>query len=274
MHNVLLDRRNMMIGGVLAAVLSGCVRSAKSIAGDWGTAGANRAPIDHDRWDHLLQTYATRGADGVNRFAYGAVTAGDRAILKSYLAALQALRPQDHVRDEQFAYWINLYNAATVDLIVDAYPVKSIRDLGFASLGPWRKKILTVNGQRLSLDDIEHGILRPIWRDVRIHYAVNCASIGCPNLALKAYRANMLQAMLDEAARDFVNHPRAFASANGKLRASSIYQWYQSDWGSAADVIAHARNYAAPATDAVLNASTAIDSYAYDWSLNDAAGPR
>jgi hypothetical protein len=147
------------------------------------------------------------GADGVNRFAYGTVTQEDQAALKAYLGTLRALRPQDYNRDEQFAYWANLYNAATVDLIIKAYPVKSIRDLGFASLGPWRKIILTVNGKALSLDDIEHGILRPIWRDVRIHYAVNCASIGCPNLALKAYRAAVLNDMLEEAARDYICSP-------------------------------------------------------------------
>jgi hypothetical protein len=264
-----LNRRNLLTGGAAMLALGGCVRSAKSISGDWGSVAASSARIDHGPWDRLLGIYAKRGADGINRFAYGAVTSSDRAALKAYLGALQAIRPQEYGRDEQFAYWVNLYNAATVDLIVDAYPVKSIRDLGFVSLGPWRRKILTINGQRLSLDDVEHGILRPIWKDVRIHYAVNCASVGCPNLALKAYRADILEAMLETAARDYVNHPRGFSSADGKLTASSIYQWYQSDWGSVDEVIAHALKYADAKTTDALNGAFKIDYYAYDWSLND-----
>jgi hypothetical protein len=264
----LLNRRNLLFGAS-AIMLTGCVRSAKSIGSDWTIVSENGVQIDHDPWDGLLSAYAKRGADGINRFAYGTVTPADRAALKAYLAALQSLRPRDYGRNEQFAYWVNLYNAATVDLIIDVYPVKSIRELGFAGLGPWRKKILAVNERKLSLDDIEHGILRPIWKDVRIHYAVNCASIGCPNLALKAYRADALETMLEEAARDYVNHPRGFAFANGKITASSIYQWYRADWGTERDVISHAVKYAASGTLAFLRSAEAINSYGYDWSLND-----
>jgi hypothetical protein len=265
-----LNRRTLIVGGASALMLGGCVRSAKNIGGNWNIAGAGNARIDHDAWDRILNLYAQRNDDGVNRFAYGAITQSDRAALKTYLKMLQAVRPQDFGRDEQFAYWVNLYNAATVNLIVDAYPVKTIRDLGFATSGPWRKKILMVNGERLSLDDVEHGILRPVWKDVRIHYAVNCASIGCPNLALKAYRAETLETMLEQAARDYINHPRGFALTNGKLTASSIFKWYQSDWGSEANILAHARTYASAVTAKYLNAAVSIDDYAYDWALNDA----
>jgi Protein of unknown function, DUF547 len=270
-HRASLNRRTLIMGGASALMLGGCVRSAKTIGGNWGVVGTGKARIDHDAWDRILTLYARRNDDGVNRFAYSAVSQADRAALKTYLKALQAVRPQDYARDEQFAYWVNLYNAATVDLIVDAYPVKSIRDLGFATSGPWRKKILMVNGERLSLDDVEHGILRPVWKDVRIHYAVNCASIGCPNLALKAYRAETLETMLEQAARDYINHARGFAMTNGQLTASSIFKWYQSDWGSEAGVLNHAQKYANPATAAFLNAAGSIDNYTYDWALNDAA---
>ncbi len=146
---------------------------------------ANPAAIDHSPWQGLLDAYLdTRHPSGVHRFAYAAVRSADRAVLRAYLAALQALDPRRYSRPEQEAYWINLYNALTVDLVLAHYPVKSIREIGGGWLlrGPWDDAIAKVAGRALSLNDIEHGVLRPIWRDPRIHYAVNCASIGCPNL--------------------------------------------------------------------------------------------
>ncbi len=170
------------------------------------------------------------------------------------------------------AFWINLYNAATVDIVLDAWPITDIRKIDSPILrrGPWDRKAFMVKGQRLSLNDIEHRILRPIWRDVRIHYAVNCASLGCPNLASTPYRPETLQGMLDAAARAYVNHPRGFSRSGGKLVASSIYNWYQSDWGNEAAVLAHARKYASPKTAMMLGQATRIDDYRYDWSVNSA----
>ena len=122
-------------------------------------------------------------------FDYAAVTQADRTALKTYLKDLQAVRVTTLPRRAQMPFWINLYNALTVEVILDNYPVKSIRDIksGLFSSGPWSTELVRVEGHDLSLDDIEHEILRPIWKDKRIHYAVNCASIGCPNLAAKAY---------------------------------------------------------------------------------------
>ncbi len=182
---------------------------------------------------------------------------------------MQAIDITQYPRDEQFAYWVNLYNAATVDVIIDNYPLESIRDIGLIGQGPWKDKILTVSGKPLSLDDIEHGILRPIWKDVRIHYAVNCASIGCPNLANRAYTGQALEEMLDEAATAYINHPRGFARVEGKLVASSIYDWYGSDWGEQSDILQHARRYATPQTLEMLRDATTIDEFGYDWSLNE-----
>ncbi|MGH2576750.1 MAG: DUF547 domain-containing protein [Actinomycetota bacterium] len=157
---------------------------------------ANPAAIDHSPWQRLLDGYLdTRHPSGVHRFAYAAVRSADRAVLRAYLAALQGLDPRRYSRPEQEAYWINLYNALTVDLVLAHYPVKSIREIGGGWLvrGPWDDAIAKVAGRALSLNDIEHGVLRPIWRDPRIHYAVNCASIGCPNLAGRAYTRENLE---------------------------------------------------------------------------------
>ncbi|MBA4747574.1 MAG: DUF547 domain-containing protein [Sphingopyxis sp.] len=264
-------RRHIMFALPVVALLSACVRPSKALRGGWGqfAADAGRV-IDNSAWDAFLARYVRASVDGVNRVAYAEAAAADAQMLRPYLTSLEAVDPATLARDEQMAFWINLYNAATVDLILQQPGVKSIRDLGPLTLGPWDRKIITLAGNRLSLNDVEHGILRPIWRDVRIHYAVNCASIGCPNLAPQAYTAARLEAMLEQAAIDFINHPRGFARVDGKLRASSIFNWYGSDWGSVGDIIAHARRYARGDTSALFADATGIDTYAYDWALNAA----
>ena len=150
--------------------------------------------------------------DGVNRVAYGKVAPQDKQALASYVDRLSKVQVTKLARSEQLPYWINLYNAATVKVVLDHYPVESILKIdispGLFAKGPWKKKLLTVEGEAVSLDDIEHRILRPIWKDPRTHYAVNCASLGCPNLQPRAFTAGNMDELLDAGARAYVNHPR------------------------------------------------------------------
>ena len=142
------------------------------------------ATIHHGEWDAFLANNLVSHADGVNRIAYAKVSEADRKRLQDYLSALSAVSISEFSRDEQRPYWINLYNALTVNVVLEHYPVDSIRDIsispGWFSIGPWKKKLIQVEGEEISLDDIEHRILRPIWKDPRIHYAVNCA---CPGMS-------------------------------------------------------------------------------------------
>src|SRR6185503_17839522 len=132
------------------------------------------------------------------------------AALDAYVEKMQGVAIRTFCRPEQRAYWANLYNATTVKVVLDHYPVDSIMKInispGLFAKGPWKKKLLKVEGEEVSLDDVEHRILRPIWKDPRTHYSVNCASLGCPNLQPHAFTAATLDAMLDEAARGYVNH--------------------------------------------------------------------
>jgi len=138
--------------------------------------------------------------------------------------------------------------------------------------GPWERKLLDVAGEQLSLNDIEHRILRPIWKDPRIHYAVNCASIGCPNLAAEPYRGATVEAQLDDAARAYVNHPRGVMIDGDRLVVSKIYTWFADDFGGGEkSVIVHLKRYALPELTAQLNRFEAINGYEYDWGLNGAA---
>jgi len=239
-------------------------------------ADGEGAAIDHEDWTQFLYKYVHVPIDGVARVRYGEVSEQDRAALQDYIAMLSATDPATLGRDDQMAFWINLYNALTVELILQNYPVASIRDItdGLLSFGPWGKDIVQVDGQDLSLDDIEHGILRPIWQDPRIHYAVNCASIGCPNLANAAYHGYSVDQMLTRAAILYVNHPRgADLDLEGRLVVSGIYDWYAEDFGDDEEaVIDHIRSYATEPLTTLITGIDEIESYDYDWSLNDATG--
>ena len=238
--------------------------------------GSQKA-VDHSVWDGLLKTYVKPQPDGLNRVDYAAFKRDGHGALKTYIRGLEAVDPATLDRPEQFALLVNLYNAKTVDVVLDHYPVKSIKDIALGgdlialfSGGPWKAKVTSLKGVPLSLDDIEHEILRPVFVDPRVHYAVNCASVGCPNLRTEAFTGAMLDAQLDAAARDYVNTPRGVEPALDGLVVSSIYKWYQADFGgSETAVLDHVRRYADPALRAALAGARSIDDYNYVWSLND-----
>jgi hypothetical protein len=237
---------------------------------------ASTATIDHSPWDRLLASYVVRGGDGIARFAYDRVSEADRAALDAYVGGLAATPISGYSRPEQRAYWINLYNALTVQVVLDHYPVGSIMDIdispGLFAKGPWDKKLLEIEGEPVSLNDIEHRILRPIWQDPRLHYALNCASLGCPDLMQKAYTAALAETLLDTAAFAYVNHPRGVRIDGGELEVSSIYAWFQEDFGGGdKTIIAHLKRYAAPPLAEALASFATIADHDYDWSLNDAA---
>lgn len=228
--------------------------------------------IDQTTYNQFLKKYVVVHQDGPNGVRYSDVSAADRKKLESYIEVMEKLRISRYNRHVQRAYWMNLYNAETLDLVLDAYPVDSIKDVkgGFFNRGPWDRKVLTVDGVKLSLNDIEHRILRPIWPDGMTHYGVNCASVSCPSLRATAFTgANVDQALRDNAT-DYINSPEGVSiSRDNQVTVSKIYEWYQADFGGdTAGVISHLRQFAAPALSARLDSLHRIDGYAYDWSLN------
>jgi Protein of unknown function, DUF547 len=276
MHRLLVV---LLLGGLLAPPMAAAPAGAAPKAELWARWAAHdprsTTRVDHGTWARFLQLYLRRGADGISRVDYGAVTAADRQELAGYVATLAAVPVSRLNRDEQMAYWINLYNALTIQVVLEHYPVKSIRDVdispGLFSRGPWGKKLVAVEGEPLSLDDIEHRILRPIWRDPRLHYVVNCASLGCPDLPPRPLAANDLDHALDMAAIAFVNHPRGARIEGGELLVSSIYVWFEDDFGGDdAGVIRHLMAYADPHLAMRLQRVEEIGGDSYDWRLNDA----
>lgn len=237
----------------------------------WQRSGAGMT-VDYAGWGSFLRRYGSTLPDGRTVLGYGRVTRADKAALSAVVDRLEAVDVDRLSKPQQFAYWINLYNAATIEVVLKAYPTKSILNIhdGFLPTGPWDRKVLRVKGVALSLNDVEHHILRPIFRDPRVHFAVNCASVGCPNLALAPYEAATLGEQLDAAARNYVNAPRGFALKRGRLVASRIFDWYGGDFGGVPGVLAFARRFAASQTATILSGRKTIDGYDYDWSLNEA----
>lgn len=226
---------------------------------------SNASTISHATWQQFLDSYLV--IDGQHHLIrYQAVTSDDRSQLKQYIGQLANTDPRQFSQAEQYAYWVNLYNAITVELILDAYPVKSITKLGgLFSFGPWGDEVVTISGKTLTLNDIEHRILRPIWQDPRTHYAVNCASLGCPNLQSKAFTAENTEALLEQAANEFVNSDKGVLVLKNKIQLSSIYDWFIADFGNQTQLIEHLNQYRNQPLSDVKN----ID-YEYDWSLNQA----
>lgn len=240
-------------------------------------AASSSQTIDHSVWDRLLKTYVKPGSDGMNRVDYAAFKSTGQGELKLYIGRLETVDPRELNRAEQFALLANLYNARTIDIVLDHYPLGSIKDISlggdlFAAFtgGPWKAKVTQLGGVALSLDDIEHGILRPVFKDPRVHYAVNCASIGCPNIGTEAFTGARLNQQLVAAARAYVNHPRGVRIEGATAAVSSIYTWFKGDLGGEdRGVLAHLLKYAAEPLAEKLRTVSSISYQTYDWGLND-----
>ena len=215
------------------------------------------APLDNERrpeaaltrdaglWADVLKNHAYPSSDGLLRFDYAGLQASavDTANLAKYIKHLSGQTPSTMARNEAMAYWANLYNALTVQVVAQNYPVGSIRDIKSGGRkGPWRRKLVAVEDKTLTLDNIEHDIMRPTFNTPLVHYMVNCASIGCPNLKAAPWQAQTLDTDLAAAARAYINSPRGVKISGGKMSASKIYKWFKKDFGNnAAGVLAHMR---------------------------------
>jgi hypothetical protein len=274
-----LDRRRWMLG------------VAATIAASGAATGLHAQAFDHAHgaWSALLRKHVLllRGGQA-SQVRYAGFKA-DRAVLQVYRDGLSSVSEaafKAFSKPQQMVFLINAYNASTVELILTKYPaLTSIKDLGSVFSSPWKPKWISLLGAKLSLDDIEHGMLREKGRfdDPRVHFAVNCASIGCPPLREEAFVAERLDAQLDEQALRFMSDRtrNRFAASTGRLEVSKIFDWYGDDFtlghrgiaslpaflGRYADVLADA-----PAErERVRGGRAEISFLPYDWSLNAAA---
>lgn len=232
---------------------------------------AGTATFDHSAWNTIL---AAHSKPETGRFDYASLKA-NQAPFDLYLDTLARADVTQLGRAEQYALLLNAYNAYTIKLILEHYPdVKSIRDLD----APWKSRRYNVAGHTLSLDDIEHGLLRPLFKDPRIHFGVNCASIGCPPLPAFAFDGRHVESQLDRVTRAALENPRYAAVEGDKLKLNPILDWYGQDFIDEA-FIAHAKTvpvwvarYASPEVKDLVKAKGGAPDVVfmdYDWRLND-----
>lgn len=260
----------------LTVLLMGIAVTGGFVMGTGQSSAASvGGPFDHTHalWDRVLSEHVHNG------FVNYAGLSRQRFELDRYLGALERVTPEQYrswSRAEQLAFWINAYNAYTVRLILDHYPVKSIKDIGRFWKGPFRTVFIPLErlkGRQLTLEDIEHGILRKEWKEPRIHFAIVCASKGCPALRHEAYRAPVLEKQLNEAAQQFVRDARKnrYEASNRALYLSPIFKWFRGDFEQEAGTVAgYVARFADPdvADDIRGNSEVRIEFLAYDWSLN------
>ncbi|KAA3620896.1 MAG: DUF547 domain-containing protein [Flavobacterium sp.] len=240
-----------------AAGLTSQGQPTKEVSGTLNSISISEEIVDHSSWDKLLKKYVdTNGMVDYKGFQQ------DENALNAYLEMLSKSQPTESWNvEELLAYYINTYNAYTVKLILDNYPVKSIKDIS----GPWTSAIVPIGDKTLSLGGIENGILRKM-NEPRIHFAINCASISCPKLLNEAFTASKIEDQLDRATKEFINSDKNdINGSNAKL--SSIFDWYRKDFivHGEVDVISYINRY----TTQRINKTASITYKNYNWNLNE-----
>jgi len=215
-----------------------------------------KPPFSHDTWDQLLRKNVSSSGK-VNYKAFKA----NKAALEAYIKLLQDNPLQNSwSRSKKMAYWINAYNAFTVKLIVDNYPLSSITKLDGGK--PWDKKWIKLGSKTYSLNNIENDILRPQYKDARIHFAVNCAAKSCPTLLNRAWTASNLESNFEKQAKAFINNASFNKIDEKNIEVSKIFEWYAVDFG---DLIAYLNKY----SSTKIKSNAKINYMEYNWNLNE-----
>lgn len=216
----------------------------------------------HETWTELLE----KNVDSAGHVNYQGFI-DDKEKFHTYLCALEQQAPKDDwTENEKLAYWINAYNAFTVELIIKNYPVESIKDLGgklFKINTSWDIKFIHIDGETYDLNNIEHGIIRPDFNEGRIHFAVNCASVSCPKLRNEAYVGSKLDAQLDDQVRAFLRDESKNVVGAEKAKISKIFKWFSGDFD--VSTVEFINKY----SDVKISESTEIEYMEYDWNLNE-----
>jgi len=236
----------------------------------------SKEAISHQLWQDFLNRRVITNEENINLVDYAHITRTDVDLLKNYVKNMTEINIDNYNRREQLAYWINLYNALTVQIVTNYYPVTSIQEInispGLFSVGPWGANIITIKDTALTLDDINNRIIRPIWNDPRTHYALNNATIGAPNLSKKVFEGSLLEEQLNNAASTYINSLRGVNAIEEKLIISKLYDWYEEDFGGTKqDVIIHLTTFAKAPLKSQLKHTNNIDSYIYNWHINSPA---
>jgi hypothetical protein len=215
-----------------------------------------KASVDHSAWEKLLKKYVASNGD-VDYKGFK----NDASILNTYINYLASQVPTEQwSKQEQLAYFINVYNANTIKLIIDHYPTKSIKDIK----NPWLKDRIKIGEKEFSLSGIEHGILRKM-NEPRIHFAINCASVSCPKLLNTAFTARNVETLLEQATKDFIQNPNNNKISENRIQLSKIFQWYKGDFKDNGSLIDYVNQYSKIKT----NPNAKVEYLEYNWNLNE-----
>lgn len=233
----------------------------------------SKETISHQQWQQFLNNNLITNAEKINVIDYPNISFSDKKRLDDYLERMAKIDIGKYNRDEQLAYWLNVYNAITVKVVSDHYPLSNIQDInispGLFSVGPWGANLITINKIPLSLEGIHNRIIRPIWNDPRTHYALNNGTIGAPNLNKQVYKGATIDNQLNKVAREYINSLRGVQIIDDKLIASKIYDWFEEDFGGNKQlVIRHLKLFANPKLKKQLKKTKTINAYIYNWHLN------
>jgi hypothetical protein len=233
----------------------------------------SHAVISHQEWQDFLNCCVKKNHEGIQLVDYPHLSTKEKDGLKQYIARLSSIDISRYNRNEQLAYWLNLYNALVIKTVADYYPIDSVQDIkispGLFNTGPWGAPIVTIAGTSLTLDDIQNRIIRPIWNDPRTHYALNDATLGDANLLPYAFQGNLLEQQLNQVACDYINSLRGVQVIEGKLIVSKIYAWYLDDFGGTESaLIYHLSQFSKKQLREQLQHISTVNSYIYNWHLN------
>ena len=249
--------KQLLLTTVLAVLITAVVVDIQLLA-------SNGSSVSHKLFGELLQKHVL---DGNVNYA-GFKSEEDK--LDQYLALLQRVDPKTLARKEQFAFYTNVYNAWTIKQILTKYTgIESIKELGVFNTGPWKKKVVRLSGENVSLDHVEHDILRPRFKDPRVHFAINCAAKSCPPLRSEPFVAEKLDQQLDDVTRSFINNPKSYRLEGRNLHVSRIFKWFSEDFDE--DALGFYIKYANEALKKKLETNPKkinIKYLAYDWTLN------
>lgn len=240
----------------------------------WGVHNPlSQETIAHNEWQNFLKQCVVTNKEDINLIDYPHLTKANLDMLKQYIKRMSTINIHNYNRNEQLAYWLNLYNALTIQIVADYYPIDCIDDVnispGLFSIGPWGAQVVTVAGTPLSLDDIQNRIIRPIWNDPRTHYALNDATIGAANLRKEAFQGTAIEEQLNQAAEEYINSLRGVQVIEGKLIVSKIYDWYIDDFGGNEQaLIKHLLVYAKEPLRNHLQVVSSVNTHIYNWHIN------
>lgn len=220
------------------------------------TSPSGAEPIQHIIFSQVLKKFVTE--DGYVNYA----AISNDIQFSEYIKLLQQTHPDANwSENERLAYWINAYNAFTIQLIIKHYPIESIKDIPKR----WSKKFIQIENKKYSLEDIEHEILRKLYKEPRIHFAINCASYSCPKLLNESFESETLDMQLDKAAKDFINDEKRNVIKKDLAQVSQIFKWFKSDFTSASSLKDYIQKY----SETSIDQGTKIEYLEYKWELND-----